>query len=222
MRLVTVLWTFDGAPVRRVGANRTRPCPNRLTALPAPRSPLFVPLVAACFLSLSLPLPLPGSGLRGRLCVLRGSGARRRCGRGGLRDRAGARPVPAAACKQVRAGKGEEHGRGQRDPRGQDAETCRPAGSRSVVAGRRDPRAVGRAAARRRPEVGRSRPPGSPRPPRPTRPPHRQVPGSATTAVTAFGSTGAPSAASASRSAMASGYRSAGSVAIAWAMTEAR
>ena len=157
----------DGALDVRRGARATRrrkPYPTEPEPAESASGRRDALLVVASFppspfsLSLSLPFPLPGSGLAlavGCAC-LRGSDARGRCGRSRL---AGPLRRPTrlrAACEQVRAGKGEEHGRGQRDPRGQDAETRRRARSRSVVADRRAADRSDRTAARRRLERRRS------------------------------------------------------------------
>ena len=177
-------------------------------------------LVAVVSLSLSLPLPLPGSGSAARSAVLRPSGAAlaRRCGRGGLRDRSGARAVP---CRR-QTGSSRRERRARPPPARHPRSGCRDVPVRGVAIGRRGAGApeTGAAGGGTAAGGGPVTATGRPRPPRPHgRPRNAEI---ATTAVTAFGSTGAPSAASASRSATASGYRSAGSVAIARAMTEAR
>ncbi len=153
---MTVLWTFDGVLVRRVGAHRTRPSPNRLTALPAPRSALVVALVAA-LLVLVLALALAGLGLGGRLCVLprarRSAPVRTQWLAGPLR-----RPTRP---RRLRTGSSRQGRRARPRPARPPRSGCRDAPARGVAIGRRGParpRPVERAAARRRPEVERSRP----------------------------------------------------------------
>ena len=223
--LVTVLWTFDAGAraTRRRKPYPTEPEPaDSASGVATGRYGRRVLPSSAVLLVLVLALcPCRARAWRSAAAFVRGSGARRRCGRRGLRDAPASDPSPPPPANMFEPARAKSTAAASATPAVRMPRRAGPRGpDRSSRAGA--PEAGGAGRRRGGWQAERPRPPGSPRPRRPPRPPSPASAGIATTAVTAFGSTGAPSAANASRSAIASGYRSAGSVAIAWAMTEAR
>ena len=207
--LVTMFRTFDAATVRRV-----EPKPYPTSPEPSEICPGRAEPSCRRLLVLALALALAGLGLRlgGRLCLLRGRGARRRADAVAT----GTAPAPDPSPSAPPAG---DSSRQQRTARPRPARTppsgCRDAPVRGIATGCRGP-----AAPRRRgPEGGSTDGGGSITSTESTTIERGGAAGWATgtgiTDVAASGSTAAPSAASASRSATAFGYRSAGSVAIA-------